>query len=126
MDWEKGECKEEPGLLNESIQWHHDIIDKVAKCRKIDTRKDFGSRYLEEKIEEAEYRTGKGKKRKQEAIDRREKGRIRSREDGLDVAWEAGMMEAVLPVAEEVPQREEVEGVGEGIKVDDVGDVEGV
>ena len=49
-----------------------------------------------------------------EAINRREKGRIRAREDVLDVAWEAGMTEAVLPVTEEVPQREEVEGVGGG------------
>ena len=69
---------------------------------------------------------GKGKKRKQEAVDRRERGRIRSREVGLYMAWEAGMTEAVLPVAEEVPQREGVEGAEQGIEVDDVGDVEGV
>lgn len=119
-------AKKNQGYSNEGIQRHHDIMDKVAEGRQSDTRKGFGSRYLEEKIEEAEYRMGKGKKRKQEAVDRRERGRIRSREVGLDLAWEAGMTEAVLPVTRVVPRSEGVEGVEQGIEVDDVGDVEGV
>ena len=67
-------------------------------------------------------RARKGNRR--QLTDGRKVGLARAREDGLDVAWEAGMTEAVLPVAEEVPQREEVEGVGEDSKVNDVRGVE--